>query len=372
MNQSKDNHSVTGSPLMIPEFIIIHTLIWGFALCILSYAFEFLLTLLWSLTDMDMQYRYFLMPLLYCLHIFLGWPNVMLTALFVTIIRCILRRTKVTLSGDTLIIHRPGHTDRLLLADFVRPKTVESYVGYHFVGWVFRRRYLIFQNADGKEVKYRLYEYSEKDLNQVVQLLTRINRAEQLAEDDKTEIMLNAFQNTAEIQIDPRQLWNRMLRRLGLLCILSLAVFGVFLWLFYRMLLLPPEYDTASTLFMIIGCGSILLSLCGLVLFCRAFLALLINAAGHVSCPQKITFAGNMLQIGQDMYSVNRIQQVIMNPPAKKLSMFGHYQITLVTMEGTRKYWLGNTEGLGHGNWQTLCLKMQGFLISCPAKLTYR
>lgn len=372
MNQSKDNHSVTGSPLMIPEFIIIHTLIWGFALCILSYAFEFLLTLLWSLTDMDMQYRYFLTPLLYCLHRFLGWPNVMFTALIITIIRCVFRRTKVTLSGDTVIIRRARHTDSLALTDFIRPHTVNSFVGFHYVGWVFRKRYLIFQNAAGKEVKYRLYEYSEKDLNQAMQLLTRVTRTEQLDEADKTEMIMNAFQNTAEIPINPKQLWNRMLRRLGLLCILSAAVFFIFLWLFYRMLFLPPQYDNGSVLLMIIGYGSILLSLCSLILLCRSLCALIVNAMLHASCPQKIAFTGNMLQIDHTMYSANRIQQVIMNPPAKKLPFFGHYQITIIAVDGTHKYWLGDTTGLGHGNWETLCRKMQGLLISSPAKLTYR
>lgn len=372
MPTPKDNHSVTGSPLMCLEFIIIHTIIWGFLLCILFYFLELLLTVCYSLPGIGILFRSVLIPLLYCLRIFFEWPNVLFTALFVTAIRCILRRTKVTLSGDAILIRRAGHTDNLSLTDFIRPHTVESYVSFHSVGWVFRKRYLIFQNAAGKEVKYRLYEYSEKDLNQVIQLLTRINRAEHLAEDDKTEIMLNAFQHTEELLIDPRQLWNRMLRRLALLCILSLAVFCVSLWFFYRMLFLPPQYDTASAVLTAIGYGSILLSLCGLVLLCRAFLALIVNTVLHASCPQKIAFVGNMLQIDQTMYSVNRIRQVIMNPPAKKLSLFGHYQITLITMEGRRKYWLGNTDGLGHGSWQTLCRNMQALLISSPAKLTYR
>lgn len=372
MNQSKDNHSVTGSPLMIPEFIIIHTLIWGFGLCILSYAFKFLLTLLWSLTDMDMRYRYFLMPLLYYLHIFLEWPNVMFTALIITIIRCVFRRTKVTLSGDTVTIRRTRHTDSLALTDFIRPHTVESFVGFHYVGWVFRKRYLIFQNAAGKEIKYRLYEYSEKDLNRVMQLLTRVNRTEQLDEADKTEMIMNAFQNTAEMAIDPKQLWHRMLRRLALLCILSAAVFFISLWLFYRMLFLPPQYDNGSALLTFIGYGSTLLSFCSLFLLCRALWALLVNAVLHTSCPQKIAFTGNMLQIDHAMYSVNRIQQVIMNPPAKKLPFFGHYQITLINLDGTHRYWLGDTAGLGHGNWQTLCRRMQSLFISSPAKLTYR
>lgn len=372
MNQSKDNHSVTGSPLMCLEFIIIHTIIWGFALCILFYVLEFLLTLLWSVPGMDMLYRYFLIPLLYFLRIFLEWPNVMFTALIITIIRCVFRRTKVTLSGDTVSIRRTRHTDNLSLTDFIRPHTVESFVGFHYVGWVFRKRYLIFQNAAGKEVKYRLCEYSEKDLNRVMQLLTRVNRTEQLDEADKTEMIMNAFQNTTEMALDPKQLWHRMLRRLALLCILSAAVFFIFLWLFYRMLFLPPQYENSSALLTFTGYGSILLSLCGLVLLCRALWALLVNAVLHASCPQKIAFTGNMLQIDHTVYSVNRIQQVIMNPPAKKLPFFGHYQITLITMEGTNKYWLGDTSGLGHGNWQTLCRHMQSLFISCPARLIYR
>lgn len=61
-----------------------------------------------------------------------------------------------------------------------------------------------------------------------------------------------------------------------------------------------------------------------------------------------------------------------MNTPTKKLSWFGHYQITLITLEGTHKYWLGDTAGLGQGNWQKLCRNMQTLLISCPAKLIYQ
>lgn len=372
MNTPKDNHCVTGSPLMIFEFIIIQTMIWGFLLCILFYALELLLTSLLYLPGLHVQNHFFILAPFYYLRLLFAWPGVMFTALIITGIRCVLRRTKVTLSGDTIIIRRPRHTARLLLADFVRPKTVESYVGFHSVGWVFRKRYLIFQDDSGKEIKYRLYEYSEKDLNQVMQLLTRVNRTEHLTEDDKTEIMMNAFQNTEEMTIDSRLLWSHMLRRLALLCILSLAFFFVFLWLFYRMLFLPPQYDTGSALFTITGYGSILVSLCSLVLLCRALWALAVNAVLHVSCPQRIAFTGNMLQVDHTIYSVNRIHQVIMNPPAEKLPLFGHYQITLITMDGTHRYWLGNTAGLGHGSWQTLCRKMQGLLVSCPAKLTYR
>lgn len=355
MHTPEDNHSVKASPLMELEFIMIHTVIWSFLLCILFYALDFLL-----------------IPLFSCLRPLFKWPNVILTALIVTIVRCFLRRTKVTLSGDTLIIRRPGHTDRLSLADYVRPKTVESFVGYHFVGWVFRRRYLIFQNDSGKEVKYRLYEYSEKDLNRVLQLLTRVSRTERLDEADKTEILLNTFQNAVEMAIDPRHLWNRMRLPLILLCILSPVVFCISLWLFYRMLFIPPQYDTGSALLKVIGYGSIVLTLCSLVLLCRALWALIVNAVLRKSCPQKIVFAGNALQIDHTMYSVNRIQQVIMSPPARKLPLFGHYQLTLVTTEGTYRYWLGNTAGLGHGSWQGLCRHMQSLLISFPAKLIYR
>lgn len=96
----------------------------------------------------------------------------MLTALNITIVRCFLRRTRVTLSGNAIIIRRMTRTSVLSLDNFVRPKTVESFVGYNFIGLVFRRRYLIFRDAAGKEVKYRLYEYSKKDLERVMQLIS--------------------------------------------------------------------------------------------------------------------------------------------------------------------------------------------------------
>lgn len=371
MNTQKDNHSITGSPLMILEFIIIQTIIWGFALCILFYVFDLLFAGFLYLPGQNILNRFRFIPLFYYLRVLVRWPGVMCTALIITVIRCLFRRTKVTLSGDTVIIRRLRHTERLVLADFIRPKTVESYINIHFIGWVFRRRYLIFRDAAGKDVKYRLFEYSEKDLNQVMQLLTRVNNLEHLAEDDKTEIMMNAFQNTTEIAIDPRHIWSIMARRLLILCVISLAVFGVSLFLFYQMLTIPPQYDTASALLAVIGYGSILFSLCSLFVLCRVLWTLSINAVLRLSCPQKISFAGNMLQIDHNTYSVNRIRQIVMNPPARKLPLFGHYQITIITTEGTHKYWLGNTEGLSHGTWQTLCRNMQSLLISCPAKLTY-
>ncbi|MDE5938111.1 MAG: hypothetical protein K2H37_03400 [Lachnospiraceae bacterium] len=369
MNTPKDNHTITGSPLMCLEFIIIQTIIWGVALCVLYYFLEVLLVMpLFSYV----RRLFFLTPLLYYVLRLFAWPNVMVTALIITIIRCVLRRTSVTLSGDAITIRRLRHTDRLLLADFIRPKTVESYVSVHFAAWVFRRRYLIFRNNAGKEVKYRLYEYSEKDLEQVMQLLTRVSRTEHLAEDDKTEIMMDAFQCETAIPIDPRKLWGRMAGRLILFLILSLVVFFVSTCLFYEMLFIPPQYDSGSVFSQIIGYGSILLSLCSLFLLCRALWTLAVNAVLKTSCPQRITFAGNMLQIDQTMYSVNRIQQVIMNSPAGKLPLFDHYQITLVTMDGRKRYWLGNAAGLRHDIWRTLCGNMQNLLVSCPAKLTYR
>lgn len=367
MHTTNDNHSVTGSPLMCLEFLIIQTIIWGFALCVLSYFLElFLVMPLYSYLPAP----FFLMSLLYYVLRLFAWPGVMITALVVTVIRCIFRRTRVTLSGDTVIIRRLRHTDRLLLADFIRPKTVESYVSVHFAAWVFRRRYLIFRNSSGKETKYRLYEYSEKDLDQVMQLITRVSRTEHLAEDDRTEIMMNAFQCDAAIPIDPRRLWIRMAGRLALFLIFSPVVFIVATCLFYEMLFMPPHND--SVCLQLIGYGCIVLSLCSLFLLCRSLWTLAVNAVQKTSCPQKISFSGNMLQIDQTMYSVNRIQQVTMTSPAKKLPLFGHYQITLTTMDGTHRYWLGNTAGLGNDTWQTFCRHMQNLLVSCPAKLTYR
>ena len=370
MNTQKDNHSITGSPLMILEFIIIHTIIWGFALCILFYVLDLFLAGFFYLPGQMNRFPFIL--LFYYLRMLVTWPGVMFTALIITVIRCLFRRTEVTLSGDTVIIRRLRHTERLVLADFIRPKTVESYINIHFIGWVFRRRYLIFRDAAGKEVKYRLFEYSEKDLNQVMQLLTRVNYTEHLAEDEKTEIMMESFQYATEITLDPRHIWAVMARRLLILCVISLAVFGVSIVLFYRMLTIPPQYDTASALLTVIGYGSILFSLCSLFVLCRALWTLVTNAALRLSCPQKIAFIGNMLQVDHTTYSVNRIRRIVMNPPARKLPLFGHYQITIITTEGTHKYWLGNAKGLSHGTWQTLCRNMQSLLISCPAKLTYQ
>ncbi len=369
MNTPQDNHSVTSSPLMRLEFIIIHTIIWGFALCILFYFLDLFLSLLphfamkvrWYMTFLAIDY----------LQALFVWPGVMITALIISIIRCILRRTTVTLSGDSINIQRRYHEDRLSLTDFIRPKTVESYLHIHLIGWFFRRRYLVFRDNTGKETSYRLYEFSEKDLEQVMQLLTRVNRTEHLDEVDKTEIMMNAFQNANEILVNPRHLWKRMARRLLLLSTLSLAVFMISSWVFYRMLLIPPQYDADTALLGIIGYGSILLCLCSFALLCFTLQALIRNGLKKKTCPQKIAFVGNMLQIDRTMYSVNRIRQVVMSPPAKKLPWYGHYHITIVTMEGTHKYWLGNTVGLGHGTWQTICRHMQGLLVSCPAKLIY-
>lgn len=58
----KDNHSITGSPLMCLEFIIIQTITWGVALCVLYHFLEVLLVMpLFSY----LRRLFFLMPFLY-------------------------------------------------------------------------------------------------------------------------------------------------------------------------------------------------------------------------------------------------------------------------------------------------------------------
>ena len=169
MNTQTDNYSIIGSPLMCLEFMITHTLIWGFLLCALFYFLD--LFVLMPLHDYLGSFLFYIL-LSYFMRMLFSWPGVMLTALNITIVRCFLRRTRVTLSGNAIIIRRMTRTSVLSLDNFVRPKTVESFVGYNFIGLVFRRRYLIFRDAAGKEVKYRLYEYSKKDLERVMQLIS--------------------------------------------------------------------------------------------------------------------------------------------------------------------------------------------------------
>lgn len=372
MKTPQDNHSVTAAPLMLVEFIVIHTILWGFVLCISFYFLDFLLSALSRLPGIGSLRYFFFIPPLYYLRRILEWPLVMLTALIITFIRCILRRTRVTLSGDKIIIRRRHHTDSLSLTDFIRSKTVESFINIHFIGWVFRRRYLLFQDAAGKEVKYRLYEFSEKDLEQVMQLITRVNRTEHLDENDKTQIMMNVFQNSFEISIDRTKIISRTMRRLAMVGILSLALWGSSSFLFYWMLHIPPQYDADTTLLVTIGFGSILLSLLSFLVLGCALWMLIYSAVQKKSCPLKIGFIGNMLQVDHTVYSVNRIRLVIMNHPSRKLHWFDCYQIIIITTEGTHKYWLGSRAGLERNIWQTLCRNMQSLLISCPARLVYK
>lgn len=369
MNTPKDDHSVTSSPLMCLEFIIIQTIIWGFLLPVLAYALE--LFLIMPLSNYLRSLSLFIPGLYYVLKLF-AWPGVMVTALIITVIRCFLRYTTVTLSGSTIIIQRLRHTERLAVSDFIRPKTVESFVNVRFAAWVFRKRYLIFRGDAGKEVKYRLYEYSEKDLEHVMQFLTRINRTESLDENCRTEIIMDAFQNKTEILLDPRRLWGRMAGRLTMFCLFSPVGFVVFTCLYYELLFSPSRYGSGSAFSHAIGYAAILFSFGSLFLLCRSLWALAVGAVQKSSCPQKIVFAGDMMQIDQTLYSVNRIQQIVMNPPDKKPPLLGHYQITVITADGTHKYWLGNHAGLPYGTWQTLCRNMQNLLISCPARLVYR
>lgn len=371
MKTPGDNHSVTASPLMSVEFVIIHTIIWSFLLCIAFYFFDFLLSAFSYLPVIGGLRYFFFEPPLYYFWCLLEWPQVIPTALVITIIRCILRRTRVTLSGDKVIIARLWHTDCLFLADFIRPLSEETNINIHFIGWVFRRRCLIFADAAGKEAKYRLYEFSEKDLEQVMQLITRVTRTEHLDEIDKTQIMMNAFQNVLEISLDPREIWIRTIRPLAVIGICSLFLFAGSSYLFYRMLHLPPQYDTDSALLTITGFGSILLSLFSLLVLGGTLWTLICHALRRKTCPRKIFFAGNMLQVDHTTYSANRIRQVIMNHPSRKPNRLGCYQITIIDTEGTHRYWLGSSAGSDPNTWWTLCRNMQSLLISCPARLVY-
>lgn len=68
----KDNHSITGSPLMCLEFIIIQTIIWGVALCVLYHFLEVLFVMpLFSYV----RRLFFLTPPLYYVMRLFAWPK---------------------------------------------------------------------------------------------------------------------------------------------------------------------------------------------------------------------------------------------------------------------------------------------------------
>ena len=68
MNTPKDDHSVTSSPLMCLEFIIIQTIIWGFLLPVLAYALE--LFLIMPLSNYLRSLSLFIPGLYYVLKLF--------------------------------------------------------------------------------------------------------------------------------------------------------------------------------------------------------------------------------------------------------------------------------------------------------------
>ena len=169
MNTQTDNYSITGSPLMCLEFMITHTLIWGFLLCALFYFLDL----------------FVLMPLHDYLGSFLFY--ILLSYFYADALLMARRHADRLKHHDRPLFsaphprhlvgqchYHPAHDPHSVLSldNFIRPKTVESFVGYNFIGLVFRRRYLIFRDAAGKEVKYRLYEYSKKDLERVMQLIS--------------------------------------------------------------------------------------------------------------------------------------------------------------------------------------------------------
>lgn len=372
INTPKDNRTVTGSLLILPEFLLIQTILWGFGLHLFYYFLDIILVILTRLTGSNLFYRLFFGPPLYYLWPLLDWPQVMAVALILTVIRFFLRRTAVTLSGDVIVIHRLCHTDRLPLSNFLRPETKEAFIRIRYIGWVFRRRYLIFRDEAGKECKYRLYEFSAENLDRVMQLITRVNPTEHLDETLKTSIIMDSFRDIFEISIDPRQILRR--ERLFLLITGGCALFigSLFSYILYLMFHITAPYN--PTLLLFLALGSFCLAVISVFWLCYALWQLLYSTFSIKSCPRRIAFGNGMLRIDDTIYSINRIRRILMTSPAQKPHFWAHYRIKISTLDGSPAYTCrpGSAVSFDFAVWQRICRGMQELLVSCPDKLIYK
>lgn len=295
------------------------------------------------------------------LHTIVQWPIGILTGILIAAVVVLLRRTTVLVTRDSVIIRRIGKKIQLSINDFHEPVIRrKQYLLFGVLKKITLKIYLNFFYRNGTKA-YRLFEFSEVELEQVIQSI-REQCSENMPVEEKLAVQ-DSFNNMQEdspsnmFSLSPEEIGQyerKTILKIGGICIILLAVMMIFILC---------GIDSFKVIF------SVLL----LCIMLGATLVLLLRLSWKIKrCPESIRVGGNAVWVGEKYFSYTSVSDISMTSPRKKSDSIYPVQYWMTIKENGEKYkyWLGSQAS--YGEYRHLCKIFEQALLMYPNKLRYK
>lgn len=317
------------------------------------------------------------------LHMAARWPVGILTGIILAAIVMLLRRTTVLVKKDSVVIRRIGRSLQLSIDDFDMP--VIKRKEHHF--WVMKKIatkiYLSFSYPNGTKA-YRLFEFSEMDLEQVIQFI-REQCSENMPVEEKLAVWdsLNNMQEAivgcgdthekglesvsddspsnvfAMLPEEIRQREKKTILKIGGIWLIILAAMLIFIFCGFSQ---SSKESFKIIFFMLIAC----------ILLAAVPFQLLQLSWKMKRCPKSIRIEGDAMWVGEKYFPYIGVAYISMTSPRKKSDSIFPVQYWMTIKENGEKhrYWLGSQAS--YGEYREICKILERALIMRPDKLKYK
>lgn len=331
---------------MTLETILFFTIILGFILYFSWYALRFLSAGFISF---------------FFLQILLEWPFSLVTGFVIAVIIAFYRKTSITMLDDVILIKRFGYLMEIPKVDIIRFHTKRTQIGYNWLQYTIRRRYLVYYNEKKEEKMLRLYDFNASNIEAFIEQL-RLQLSETISPLEKSEMVYEAQRDPDSFHLLPEDILNNEKRS-----ILKIAIFELILSLIGVILILLTENDVSflPLVGFVISFFSILL------LLVEPIRLYLLHKRGK-TCPRNITYIGTFIVIDHNHYRLNEITEVKMTSPRKKSNSIypTQYFLCIELNNGTRvRYWLGSESSFSE--YSELCRFVSDSMMIFAEKFKY-
>lgn len=308
---------------------------------------------------------YIPIPYIWYAERFAAWPFGMIPGFLFAVLAMAFRRTAVEINRDYVCIRRIGKKQVLSIQNFAEPSVVKKSFSVSAFQFTILKVYLLFYEK--QETKpYRLFEFTEKDLERVIKEI-RIQQAAGLPVEEKIHMQDSFAHRTEDSSEDVFYLPSDVLisreketlRKTGMI---ELGLAAVLLILFLYTCIIDHEFN-----------WELLVALTAMVL-------MLITMPFRISalskkrklCAERIVLDGSHIWIRSNGYSFSGITAVCLTSPRKSSNSITpvQYYMTVTQNSERRKYWLGSQSSFGDYN--KLCKRLEEAMIMYPGKLSYK
>lgn len=292
------------------------------------------------------------------LHVIASWPIGILTGVLIATVVMLLRRTTVLVTRDGVTITRIGKRVQLSIDDFDAP--VIRRKEHSFFEVLKKTTLKIYVNVSYRNgtKAYRLYEFSEKELEEVVQYI-REQRNDNIPVKEKIAVVdsFNVVFSLSRFEIKQHE--KKTILKIGGIWLLVLEVMLI---VFLRKFADSSMEYLKTILFIVILCtllGAVPFQLFWIFWKCKF-------------CPQTIRIGGDALWVDGEYFSYLALSYISMTSPRKESdSIFPvQYWITIKSNGKKYKYWLGSQAS--YGEYRELCKNLEQALVMRSNKLRYK